>query len=149
MGRTRYACCGIISTPENVARWGYQLYSSKGKAISETVRNQLKNSTSSQRIPPWSSAGRAGGSPEEYGYLVTKKQFQSTEDTKPITTTYGHPGGGSGYSGWLNHSPELDLSISVIANFQVSSLGTCKVAKLGDCITAEIFRTYKDHKFDK
>ena len=36
------ACCRIISTPQNIARWAYHLYSPNGLAISESVRIQLK-----------------------------------------------------------------------------------------------------------
>jgi len=146
LGRTRYACCGIVSTPENIARWAYQLYSPNGSAISESMRTQLKNSTSPRRIPPWSSSKMPGHIPAEYGYLVSKKTFHRLKDKEPTTTTYGHPGGGSGYSGWMHYSPELDLSISIMTNSQMNFLGTCQVEGPGDCISMEIFKTYKEQQ---
>jgi len=144
MGKTRYACCGIISTPSDVARWGYELYSSNGEAISKAVRAQLTNSTTPARIPPWSPSKTPNNYSEEYGYLVSKKNIYSAVNKTLITSTYGHPGGGSGYSGWLNYSPELDLSVSIITNSQSNSLGTCNTAKPGDCMTMEIMNKYKN-----
>ena len=78
IGRNRYACCGIISTPENMARWAYELYSSKGSAISESVRNQLLSSFSKESIPPWATSLMPGFIPDEYGYLVSKKIIRSS-----------------------------------------------------------------------
>jgi CubicO group peptidase (beta-lactamase class C family) len=144
MGRTRYACCGIVSTPSDIARWGYELYSDNGKAISKAVRAQLKNSTDPSRIPPWASSEHFSNSSEEYGYLTSKKNIHSRVDKSLITSTYGHPGGGSGYSGWLHYSPELDLSVSIITNSQSNSLGTCNTAKPGDCMTMGIMNKYKN-----
>jgi CubicO group peptidase (beta-lactamase class C family) len=149
MGRTRYACCGIISTPQNIARWAYHLYSPNGLAISESVRIQLKNSTSPTRIPPWSSSKMPGQIPAEYGYLVSMKKFQTPNTKTPIITAYGHPGGGSGYSGTMHYSPELDLSISIITNSQMKVLGTCSTAAPGDCITMEIFKSYMEQQLSE
>ena len=42
--RMRWACCWMVSTPANLSRWGYELYSSKGNAIPISVRNKLLNS---------------------------------------------------------------------------------------------------------
>jgi len=146
MGRTRYACCGIISTPENIARWAYHLYSPNGMAVSESIKIKLKNSTSLDNIPPWSSSTRPGSIPGEYGYLVSKKIFKNQE---LITTTYGHPGGGSGYSGWMHYSPDLDLAISIMTNSQMNFIGSCKVENPGDCISMNIFQAYKDLQLSK
>ena len=149
MGRTRYACCGIISTPENIARWAYHLYSPNGLAISESVRTQLKNSTAKTRMPPWSTSKRSDHIPVEYGYLVAKKTFQPRNAESPIATAYGHPGGGSGYSGTMHYSPELDLSISIIANSQMKTQGICGTDGPGDCITMRIFKSYKEQQATK
>ena len=144
IGRNRYACCGIVSTPENMARWAYQLYSPNGSAVSESVRVQLKSSVSPKRIPPWSSSTMPGHTPAQYGYLVSKKAFLSPDGKELIATVYGHLGGGSGYSAWMHYSPELDLSISVLTNSQMNFFGTCRVETPGNCITIGIFKEYKE-----
>ena len=146
MGRTRYACCGIISTPENIARWAYHLYSPNGIAVSESIKTKIKNSTSPDKIPPWSSSTRPGSIPGEYGYLVSKTIFKNQEH---ITKTYGHPGGGSGYSGWMHYSPNLDLAISIMTNSQMNFLGSCKVENPGNCISMNIFQAYNDFQLSK
>jgi len=143
IGRTRFACCGIVSTPENIARWAYHLYSTDGLAISESIRTQLKSSTSPTRIPPWSSSKVPDRIPAEYGYLVSKKIFH---DKKSITTTYGHPGGGGGYSGWMHYSPELDLAVSIMTNSEMKFLGTCRTEGPGNCIAMAIFKIYKEKR---
>ena len=144
IGRNRYACCGIISTPENMARWAYEIYSSKGSAISESVRDQLLNSFSKKRIPPWSISSRPGFIPDQYGYLVSKKIIRLSNDREVTGTAYGHLGGGSGYSGWMHYSPDLDLAISILSNSQMNFSGTCRVDNPGNCITVEIFNKYQE-----
>ena len=41
--------------------------------------------------------------------------------------TYGHPGGGWGYSSAFFYSPELDATISILANTELSfeNMGGC------------------------
>ncbi|GIT16102.1 MAG: hypothetical protein CM1200mP37_6830 [Chloroflexota bacterium] len=91
-----------------MARWAYELYSSKGSAISESVRNQLLSSFSKESIPPWATSSMPGFIPDEYGYLVSKKIIRSSNDREVTGTAYGDLGGGSGYSGWMHYSPDLD-----------------------------------------
>ena len=136
--RNRYACCGIVSTPENMARWAHELYSPNGSAISESVRDQLLNSFSDKRTPPWNGPRIP---PEEYGYLVSKKRFALRGDR--VITAYGHFGGGGGYSALMHYSPELDLSISILANSDLLKfIGTCRDENLGNCIALDIFEAY-------
>ena len=134
VGRLRYGCCGIISTPENVARWAYELYGPNGSAISVTARDQLLNSFSGARVPPW------GGTNESYGYFASKRTFDLPDST--IITAYGHPGGGGGYASLMRYSPELDLSISILANSEMSFRGSCGPEKPMNCIAAAIFAAY-------
>jgi len=134
VGRLRYGCCGIISTPENVARWAYELYRPNGSAISESVRNQLLNSFSGARVPAWAVTG------ESYGYFASKRTFKLPDST--TITAYGHPGGGGGYASVMYYSPELDLSISILANSEMSFRGACGPEKPMNCIASEIFAAY-------
>tara|TARA_Y100000590_G_C15716839_1_gene1012175 strand:- start:1024 stop:2520 length:1497 start_codon:yes stop_codon:yes gene_type:complete len=142
IGRNRYACCGIVSTPQNMSRWAYELYSTNGSAISEPIRFQLLNSFSEKRIPPWSSSTRPGIIPEQYGYLVSRKTFKLTGDR--TITAYGHLGGGAGYSAWMHYSSELDMSVSIIANSELKVSGTCGTEDPGNCIASNIFSAYLD-----
>ena len=100
-------------------------------------------------MPPGSTSKRSDHIPVEYGYLVAKKTFQSRNAESPIATAYGHPGGGSGYSGTMHYSPELDLSISIIANSQMKTQGICGTDGPGDCITMKIFKSYKEQQATK
>ena len=145
VGRLRYGCCGIISTPENVARWAYDLYGQTGSAISATARDQLLNSFSAERVPPWGGPGTA----ESYGYLASKRTFD-LPDSRMITA-YGHPGGGGGYSSLMLYSPELDLSISILANAEMKFRGSCSIRgavpeKAMNCIASAIFAAYSEEE---
>jgi len=140
IGRNRYACCGIISTPSNMARWTYELYSANGSAVPESVRNELLNSFSEESIPPWSSSKRPGIIPEQYGYLSAKKAFQITADQ--TITAYGHLGGGAGYSAWMHYAPQADMAISILANSVFKVMGTCETENPGNCIVEKILATY-------
>ena len=136
-GRIRYACCGIVSTPENMARWAYELYGSKGSAISESARASLLDSFSDKRIPPWNGPRTPA---EEYGYFIAKKMFQLPSG--PQITAYGHRGGGGGYSSWMHYSPDLDMSISILANSDSKLPGACRVENVGNCIALSIFDSF-------
>jgi len=145
-GRIRWACCEIVSTPESIARWAYDLYSSNGSAISKSTRTALINSVSPNRVPPWN---RPRTVPEEYGYFVAKKTFRLPNDT--LITAYGHRGSGGGYSSWMHYSPELDLSISILANSDLkyklggeTFAGTCRFENPGNCISLSIFEAYSN-----
>jgi D-alanyl-D-alanine carboxypeptidase len=107
-GKTSWAAAGIITTPENMARWAYELLSDQGSALSPTARARLLDSFTGPLI------AIGGSQPEHlYGYHVTRTTL--TLSNNPITA-YGHPGGGGGYVSDLFYSPELDISISVLVN---------------------------------
>ena len=132
-GRIRWACCGLVSTPENIARWGYELYSRRGTAISQDSRKALYQSTAGDLV-------KLQGSMQNYGYYVAKRMFTLSDSTE--ITAYGHPGGGGGYSSLLRYSPELDLSISILANSTLSFQGKCGDYAPRSCIASGIFDVY-------
>ena len=83
--------------------------------------------------------------PEEYGYFASKKVFQLSDER--VATAYGHRGGGGGYSSWMYYSPESDISIAILTNFDekpgpAGSGDSCKFENPGSCITSLIFDTY-------
>ena len=133
-GRIRWACCGIISTPEHLARWGYELYSKNGSAISSYSRDILLNSFSEEKVS-------FAGTKQYYGYLISKREFPISNSESIIA--FGHPGGGGGYSTLLRYSPELDLSITILANSPLKFEGSCKEYDPKTCIASSIFKKYK------
>ena len=134
-GRIRWACCGIISTPENIVRWAYELYSSNGEAISESSRSILLDSLSEDPV-------LFQGSKQYYGYFIAKRTFTLPGSTD--VNAYGHPGGGGGYSSLLRYSPQLDLAVSVLANSPLKFQGACGEYAPRSCIAVAIFGAYTD-----
>ena len=134
-GRIRWACCGIISIPDNIVRWAYELYSSNGGAISNASRAILLDSLSDGTVS-------FQGSKQQYGYFIAKHTFRLPGSTD--VTAYGHPGGGGGYSSLLRYSPELDLAVSVLANSPLSFRGACGEYDPRSCIAVAIFAAYAD-----
>ena len=107
-GKTSWAAAGMITTPENMARWAYALLSDRGSALSPTARVRLLDSFSGPLI------AIGGPQPEHrYGYHVTRTTITLSNSS---ITAYGHPGSGGGYVSDLFYSPELDMSISVLVN---------------------------------
>ena len=136
--RLSWASAGIVSTPENMARWAYELFSPEGSAVSPGVRTQLTNSFREATI-------NLGGAPQKYGYHIALKQHLLSDGS--YVTTYGHPGGGGGYASALFYSPSLDLAISILTNSDLGYLlGTCASRSENwpnpfDCITRDFFGT--------
>ena len=140
-GRSCWAGCGIISTAENMARWGYELFSPSGRAISSHVRDQLTKSFMDQPIT-------LAGGPQRYGYNVARKEHELSDGSRKVT--YGHPGGGAGYASVLFYSPREDLSISLLANSDLGkAVGICAAAldkhwlNPFDCISIGFFEAIK------
>ncbi len=138
--RLAWAGAGVVSTAENMARWGYELYSENGQAISDEVRSQLLNSFNGELVD------FAGTLDEyEYGYHVSKQKH--TLNNGSTILTYGHPGGGSGSASRLYYAPSLDVAVAVLANSEIdkTSVGTCGNARAGDytnpmeCFARDIF----------
>jgi len=134
--RISWAAAGIVSTPENMARWAYELFSPKGSAVSPEVRGQLIKSFPETTIS-------LATAPQKYGYHIALKQHRLSDGS--YVTTYGHPGGGGGYASALFYAPSLDLSISILANSDLGNLlGTCASRSENwlnpfDCITRDFF----------
>jgi hypothetical protein len=59
-------------------------------------------------------AVRIGGALQQYGFHATKSTLV-LEDSSNLVV-YGHPGSGSGFTALLLYSPQLDISIAVLAN---------------------------------
>tara|TARA_B110000116_G_C16798841_1_gene568814 strand:+ start:1944 stop:3458 length:1515 start_codon:yes stop_codon:yes gene_type:complete len=132
-GRLAWAGAGGFSTPENMAIWGYELYSPDGNALSPNTRNILVDSIVEENII-------LGGVTQNYGYHIARRYHPMSDGTALMT--YGHPGGGGGYSSVLMYSPKLDIAISVLANSELGHVrGLCSAPYMATgltCITYEI-----------
>ncbi len=144
-GRRNWSCCGVVSTPESIARWGYELFSPNGSAVSANVRQQL--------IDSFQDLTEKAGGPWLYGMHVAMKEQRLSDGT--VIQTYGHPGGGSGATSDLFYVPLLDLAIALQANTEdIFQRATC--ARRGglysdepwlspsDCVAREIIDAVND-----
>ena len=134
--RLSWATAGIVSTPANIARWGYELLSDNGSALSEQSQSILLNSFIDETISLVSQ-------PQQYGYFVAKRSFL-LEDGTPLSVI-GHPGGGAGYTSQFFYSPSLDISISILSNSDLQYArreGGCSEFGTGDCIGWGLFKAY-------
>ena len=137
-----WAGAGIVSTPENIAQWGYELYSSSGLAVSNSVRNKLIEGMTIKTSEGLTSLGM-----HTYGYYMGKGEVALPDGT--LIKIYTHPGGGGGRTSWLYYSPELDVSISLLANSQMlHNPGGCghrgyTFITIGECIAGSIFNALK------
>ena len=139
-----WAGAGIVSTPENIARWGYELYSSSGSAVSNSVRDKLIKGMTIKTTQGFTDLGM-----DTYGYYMGKGEVALPNGT--LIKIYTHPGGGGGRTSWLYYSPELDVSISLLANSQMlHNPGSCghrgnKFITIGECIAGNIFNILKEN----
>jgi len=116
-GRLSWAGAGIVSTPSSVARWGYELMSPNGIAVSSDVRTKLTESF----VDEWVSMTETR---QKYGFHLMLTEHELADGT--LVLSYGHPGGGSGFGSGLFYVPSLDISISIIANSEIQQLlGAC------------------------
>ena len=98
---------GMVTTARNLAHWGYELFSEQGRAATPASRETLLGSFAGDPVI-------IGGPLHWYGYHVTKLAIELDDGSSLIV--YGHPGGGGGFTSIMYYSPELDISVAVIAN---------------------------------
>lgn len=137
--RISWAGAGIVSTPQNIARWGYELFSSSGKAVTGEVRGKLIGAMKVQTDAGMTSLGM-----HTYGYYMGEGEVTTSDGL--TLKAYTHPGGGGGRTSWLYYSPELDVSISLLANSMfLHDLGSCgykgfaKFMAVGECMAGGMF----------
>ncbi len=104
--RTTWIGGGVVTTAGNIAHWGYELFSEDGRALTPTLRAQLLESFVGDPVRM--------GVTLMYGYHVTKLTMELNDGSS--LTLYGHPGSGAGFTSILYYSPQLDISVSVLAN---------------------------------
>ena len=139
--RVSWPGASAVSTAESMARWAYELYSSKGSAITPEVRSQQIGSFRPETIS-------LAAAPQKYGFHIARKEHLLSDGT--YVATYGHPGGGAGYASALFYAPSLDLAVSILSNTDLGHLlGTCASYAehwLGpfDCITRKFLSAVAD-----
>ena len=132
-GKNNWAAAGIVSTSGSMARWGYELYSSQGSAISPLARSKLLNSGS---IEPVVFANK----PHHYGYHIAIYLMELSNGT--TIDIYGHIGGGG--KSVMYYSPEIDLSIAILANSSLDhNRGSCGSGSTPFCILESIYGAYQ------
>ena len=133
----RWPCCGLITTAENLARWGYELYSSNGAAVADSVRTQLFAALLTDPV-------FYQGIMQHDGYFTTQRTYVLPSSAN--LTTVGHPGAGGGYSTLLRYSPELDVVVVLLANSLLQERGTCGSLEgqrdVRHCLASRIFAAY-------
>ena len=139
--RVSWPGASAVSTAESMARWAYELYSSKGSAITPQVRSQQIGSFRPETIS-------LAAAPQKYGFHIARKEHLLSDGT--YVATYGHPGGGAGYASALFYAPSLDLAVSILSNSDLGHLlGTCAsyaenwLSPL-DCMTRRFFSAVAD-----
>jgi CubicO group peptidase (beta-lactamase class C family) len=136
--RISWVGAGIVSTPENIARWGYELFSPSGSAISDAAQTQLIDS-----ITVETDISLSGIGVHTYGYYIGMADVSLSDGTR--ITTYTHPGGGGGRTSHLYYAPSLDVSVSVLANSMTAhDPGSCQYQgwdymSVGECMAGGIF----------
>jgi len=129
---------GIVSTPENIARWGYELFSPSGSAISDQAQSRLIDSLTVETDISISGLGV-----HTYGYYIGMADVSLSDGTR--IRTYNHPGGGGGRTSWLYYAPSLDVSVSLLANsMTLHDFGSCQYQgwdymSVGECMAGGIF----------
>ncbi len=131
---------GIVSTPENIARWGHELFSPSGSAISDQAQSRLIDS-----ITVETDISISGLGVHTYGYYIGMADVSLSDGTR--ITAYTHPGGGGGRTSHLYYAPSLDVSVSVLANSMTAhDPGSCRYQgwdymSVGECMAGGIFST--------
>ena len=132
-GRSTWAAGGIISTAEDLAMWGYELYDKNGSAISPHARKTLKNSA------PVSGY---------YGYGVGYNEF--TYQDGSMGRKYGHGGSAPGYKTLLKYEANQRITVAIITNANNSVSPATTDTGLGivdrEALANAIFNAYNETK---
>lgn len=106
VGRGTWAAGGIISTPAQLAKWGFELYDANGDAVTSSVRTIIKNSAPGD---------------DTYGYGVGYDDF--TYDDGTIGGLYGHGGSAPGYKNVMRYEKNQRITVVIMTNSNNSVTG--------------------------
>ncbi len=99
IGKASWSSGGMVSNASSIAKWGYELYSEKGNAISKHTRNQLYKSIIDIN----------SDKSEVYGYGIRKLFYKDFE----FTGTYGRSAGSENL---LFYNEMYDTSFCILSN---------------------------------
>lgn len=99
VGKASWTSGGMISNAETISKWGYELYSDKGNAISQDIRNQLYKSIIDVNTDK----------SEIYGYGIRKLFYNEFE----FTGSYGRSAGSENL---LFYNKTYDTSFCILSN---------------------------------
>ena len=99
VGKASWTSGGMISNADTISKWGYELYSEQGNAISQDIRNQLYKSIIDV------NADKS----EIYGYGIRKLFYDEFE----FTGSYGRSAGSENL---LFYNKTYDTSFCILSN---------------------------------
>ncbi|GAB6097670.1 hypothetical protein JCM14469_39240 [Desulfatiferula olefinivorans] len=126
VGRGTWAAGGIISTPNQLARWGFELYDADGDAVTSDVRTEIKDSAPADNT---------------YGYGVGYDDF--TYDDGTIGGLYGHGGSAPGYKNVMRYEKNQRITVVIMTNANNSTTGLDLVDL--DGLVEDILNDFKDN----
>lgn len=125
VGRGTWAAGGIIATAPELAKWGYQLYDTNGRAVTPSVKATLKNSATLNN---------------DYGYGVNYNDFTYTDGT--VGGTYGHGGSAPGWKTSLRYEKIKGITVVIITNVNNSATGAGLIDQ--DALAHVLLNAYKE-----
>lgn len=99
VGKASWTSGGMISNADTISKWGYELYSEQGNAISQAIRNQLYKSIIDINTDK----------SEIYGYGIRKLFYNEFE----FTGSYGRSAGSENL---LFYNKTYDTSFCILSN---------------------------------
>ncbi len=113
LGKASWSSGGIISNAETISKWGYELYSNNGKAVSQNTRNLLYNSIIDI------NADKS----DVYGYGIRKLFYNGFE----FIGSYGRS---SGSENLLFYNKLYDTSFCILSNCNMKTDNTPNIDEL-------------------
>lgn len=113
LGKASWTSGGIISNADTISKWGYELYSEKGNAITKNTRNQLYNSIIDI------NADKS----DVYGYGIRKLFYNEFE----FVGSYGRSVGSENL---LFYNELYDTSFCILSNCNMKANNTPNIDEL-------------------
>lgn len=113
LGKASWAGGGIVSNSKDISKWGYELYSDNGKAVSKNLRNLLYKSVSSE----------INEKEDIYGLGVRKIKYKNYD----FIGSYGR---GCGSENLLYYNKDFDASFCILSNCNMKNDKTPNIDEL-------------------
>lgn len=113
LGKAAWSSGGIVSNAETICKWGYELYSPKGNAISENTRKLLYQSILDINADKT----------DVYGYGIRKLFYKDFE----FVGSYGRS---IGSENLLFYNEQYDTSFCILSNCNMMTNGSPNIDEL-------------------